>query len=233
MATSVPLSAGRLVKPPPVSLAISVDRVEVARPAPAGPGSSQRLPAGEPEDGQRRQAGALGEAVDDQEFLVANGSRRRARPSCRPPARRRRRCCCRRRRRRVAPAYLLAEIGAAAADEIEQSGGARDRSAWAGGRSRHGRGCGRRARPPRSRTTSSIIACACGLILGRRRAHVDAQHRLVGHDIVGAAAVDPGGIDREPSLLRLASRSARSAAASSALRPSSGLRPAWALRPST
>ena len=72
------------------------------------------------------------------------------------------------------------------------------------------------------------------LVLGRRRAQIDPQDREVGHDIVRPAAVDPRRIDAQPRILApVFSRSARSAAATRALRPSSGLRPAWAERPWT
>ena len=55
----------------------------------------------------------------------------------------------------------------------------------------------------RRATASSISACARAWSLGRRRAQVDAQHRLVRDDIVRPAAVDPRGIDLSPVVLRL------------------------------
>ena len=106
-------------------------------------------------------------------------------------------------------------------------------------------GLGGRPKPPCASIVTSCSAATAaidrvdralrlGLDLGRARAQIDAQHGEVGDDIVGAAAVDPRRIDGQAVAPQPPpSRSARSAAASSALRPSSGLRPAWADRPCT
>ena len=99
-------------------------------------------------------------------------------------------------------------------------------------------GLGGRPNPPCASIVTSCSAATAaielvdralglGLDLRRARAQIDPKHGEVGDDIARAAAFDPRWIDAQAVAPELASsRSARSAAASKALRPSSGLRPA-------
>ena len=130
------------------------------------------------------------------------------------------------------PADGLAEVGAGLLDQLEQ--GFRFR--------RHRLG----------RAAEAAMHVDCDVVLRGNRRDRLVDHRpgaassssgvagrrltrriaMSGTTLFGAAAVDPRRVDREARpAASLRSRSARSAAASKALRPSSGLRPAWAERP--
>ena len=101
----------------------------------------------------------------------------------------------------VAPAYVLAEIGAAAADEFKQPQSL--------GVHRLGRTAESAMNPDRDimgRRDRGNRVVDHGLrprLVGRRhRPQVHAQHGMIGNDIVRRAAVDPGRIDLEPRILR-------------------------------
>ena len=217
LATRVPLVRRQVGEAAAGQLGHFVERVEIVARAPARTRKLTRPLRGEAQDGERRQARALGQAVDDQIFLHRCGSRRRARPSCRPPARRRRRYCCRRTRRRCRASRSPGrDRRRQLADQIEQCLG------LAGSI-----GLGGRPKPP---WTWMWTSCAAATIArphlvdqrlgdapGRRASPGRKLTRSTawsGTTLLGAAAVDPGGIDRQagrPS--PAASRSASSAAA--------------------
>ena len=178
-----------------------VDRLEILVPRRSYSEAHSASPVGEAQDRQRRQLRALDQALDDQIFLVRmdRAAARAHRIDHRhaagrdivavaDPA-------------RVAPADVLAEIGAGALDQFEQFPRARvDR-------------LGRPAEAAMAvdphvvlhhhhRDRLVELGLRARLILGRPRPHVDPQHRLVGHDIVRPAAVDPGRIDGQPRPLQ-------------------------------
>ena len=162
-------------------------------------------------------AGALGQAGDDQKFLVAaDGAAARAHRvdhghaaggdivAVADPA-------------GVAPADLLAEVGAAAADELEQS---------------HGLGVERLGRPAEAAmpadldvvlggdaaTISSSRAKARTSSSGVEGRRLTRSTALSGTTLLGHA-VDAAGLTLRPASRASASRSARSAAATRAFRP--------------
>ena len=130
------------------------------------------------------------------------------------------------------PADRLAELGAAALDQREQLFRRLHRSAWAGGRSRRGRGSGRHAPQRPSRCASSSAAWARRLRPRSWRGRMLTRSTAwSGTTLFGPPPSIRAGLTDSPGRFASASRSARSAAATIALRPSSGLRPAWAAAP--
>ena len=81
--------------------------------------------------------------------------------------------------------------------------GAGDRPAWAGGRSRHGRGCGRRARPRRSRRPRRSCACARAWSSGVAGRRLTRSTALSGTTLLGPPPSIRAGLTLRPVALRL------------------------------
>ena len=208
-----------------------VDRLEILVRRRADP-EAHAASSGEAQDGQRRQARALDQALDDQKFVRAEwiapprapivsttGTPQAAilLPSQTPP-RRASRSPGRDRRRRC-----LTSPNSASRSGVDRLGRAAEAAMDVD-------------RTSCSAATAAIASSSsrlrARLMLRRARPHVDAQHGMSGTTLFGPPPSILAGLTVSPARCaapRAEARGRRPRAR--ALRPSSGLRPAWAERP--